>query len=52
MNIGFVEAKTVFDADCVVFHDVDLIPEDDRHFYMCGDGPVHHSSHMNKYDYK
>ena len=41
MNIGFVAAhnqnsinnETQF--DCFVFHDVDLIPEDDRNSYSC-----------------
>ena len=30
MNIGFVEAIKMYDFDCFVFHDVDLVPEDDR----------------------
>jgi beta-1,4-galactosyltransferase 1 len=31
MNIGFVEAlKVSEDFDCFVFHDVDLLSEDDR----------------------
>ena len=30
MNIGFVEANKMDDYDCFVFHDVDLVPEDDR----------------------
>jgi beta-1,4-galactosyltransferase 1 len=31
MNIGFVEALKMYDFDCFVFHDVDLVPEDDRY---------------------
>ena len=32
MNIGFVEAlKVSEDFDCFVFHDVDLLSEDDRY---------------------
>ena len=30
MNIGFVEAMKMYDFDFFVFHDVDLLPEDDR----------------------
>ena len=30
MNIGFVEALKMYDFECFVFHDVDLVPEDDR----------------------
>ena len=30
MNTGYLEAKQLFQFDCVVFHDVDMIPEDDR----------------------
>ena len=35
MNIGFVEAMKDFNWTCVVFHDVDLLPEDDRNLYTC-----------------
>jgi hypothetical protein len=30
MNIGFVEGLNFDSFDCFVFHDVDLLPEDDR----------------------
>ena len=30
MNIGYTEALKMYDFDCFVFHDVDLVPEDDR----------------------
>ena len=36
MNIGYVEAlKTKQKFDFFYLHDVDLVPEDDRHTYAC-----------------
>ena len=32
-NVGFVEAMKDHNWTCVIFHDVDLIPEDDRNVY-------------------
>ena len=38
MNIGYVEAlKKNPKFDCFYFHDVDLVPEDDRHNYACSE---------------
>ena len=33
MNIGFVESLNQYDYQCFIFHDVDLIPEDNRNMY-------------------
>ena len=41
MNAGFLEAKKLFKFDCVIFHDVDMIPEDDRNMYSCMNAPKH-----------
>ena len=35
-----------------VFHDVDLLPEDDRNLYTCGDQPRHMSVSVDKFKYK
>ncbi|CAL1537137.1 unnamed protein product, partial [Lymnaea stagnalis] len=35
-----------------VFHDVDLIPLNDRHMYRCGDQPRHFAVALNKYKYR
>ncbi|CAL8090606.1 unnamed protein product [Calicophoron daubneyi] len=51
-NIGFRESKRVGNFDCFIFHDVDLIPEDDRLPYRCGDQPIHLSASVDKHSYK
>ena len=35
-----------------VFHDVDLLPEDDRNLYTCPDQPRHMSVAVDKFQYK
>ncbi|XP_074646912.1 beta-1,4-N-acetylgalactosaminyltransferase bre-4-like [Tubulanus polymorphus] len=41
MNIGFIEARRVYNFTCFVFHDVDLLPMDHRNLYTCSDNPRH-----------
>ena len=52
MNIGFVEAMKRHDYQCTVFHDVDLIPENDLTIYSCSEQPRHLSSAVDKFGYK
>uniref|UniRef100_A0A3Q3A3M9 Beta-1,4-galactosyltransferase n=1 Tax=Kryptolebias marmoratus TaxID=37003 RepID=A0A3Q3A3M9_KRYMA len=52
MNIGFREAMREEDWDCLFFHDVDLIPEDDRNLYTCDANPKHAAIAMDKFGYK
>uniref|UniRef100_A0A8C5EGC9 Beta-1,4-galactosyltransferase n=1 Tax=Gouania willdenowi TaxID=441366 RepID=A0A8C5EGC9_GOUWI len=52
MNVGFREAMKEEDWDCLFFHDVDLIPEDDRNTYMCDTNPKHAAIAMDKFGYK
>ena len=40
-NVGFIEAMKLYSFNCFIFHDVDLIPEDLRNLYRCGDRPRH-----------
>jgi beta-1,4-galactosyltransferase 1 len=52
MNIGFKEALKDYEWDCVIFHDVDLLPEDDRNFYYCSEYPRHMSIAVNTLGYR
>ncbi|CAF0939723.1 unnamed protein product [Adineta steineri] len=50
-NIGFREAMKIYSWQCFIFHDVDLIPEDDRNIYSCPAEPRHMSVAVNTLDY-
>ncbi|XP_067674893.1 beta-1,4-N-acetylgalactosaminyltransferase bre-4-like isoform X2 [Haliotis asinina] len=52
MNAAFKEALKIFDFQCVVFHDVDLIPEDDRNMYSCPWQPRHMSVAIDEMNYR
>ena len=54
MNVGFLEALRLTGGywECFVFHDVDLLPEDERNLYTCGDMPVHMSAAVSTHKYK
>jgi len=52
MNIGAAEALRQDDFQCFVFHDVDLLPEDDRNIYSCPEQPRHMSVAINIFKYK
>ncbi|UJR14772.1 hypothetical protein I4U23_001760 [Adineta vaga] len=51
-NVGFIEAMKLYSFDCFIFHDVDLLPEDLRNVYKCGDKPRHMSVAVDKFNYK
>lgn len=40
-DVGFLEASKLYPFDCFIFHDVDLLPEDLRNLYKCGEKPRH-----------
>jgi hypothetical protein len=40
-NVGFIEAMKLYSFNCFIFHDVDLLPEDLRNLYKCGEKPRH-----------
>ncbi|CAD5115398.1 DgyrCDS4376 [Dimorphilus gyrociliatus] len=53
INIGYLEAiKDHSDYSCVIFHDVDMLPEDDRNLYNCLDHPKHLTVLINKSNYR
>lgn len=52
MNIGFLEALKLNQWDCFIFHDVDLIPTDDRNLYACPKQPRHMSVAVDTLAYK
>ncbi|XP_020024642.2 beta-1,4-galactosyltransferase 3-like [Castor canadensis] len=51
-NVGFWEAMQEEDWDCIFFHDVNLLPEDDRNLYTCDIFPAHVSVAIDKFNYK
>ena len=50
-NVGFKEAMKDRAWDCVIFHDVDHLPENDRNYYGCGEMPRHFAAKLDKYMY-
>ncbi|XP_040293761.1 beta-1,4-galactosyltransferase 5 [Bufo bufo] len=50
-NIGFLEAMKDLDWDCLIFHDVDHIPENDQNYYGCQNMPRHFAAKLDKYMY-
>ena len=51
MNIAFKYAMKQENFDCVIFHDVDMIPENDLNFYECGSHPRHLSPALDEMRY-
>ncbi|XP_066270171.1 beta-1,4-galactosyltransferase 2-like [Branchiostoma lanceolatum] len=52
MNIAYVFALTEDDFRCFIFHDVDLLSEDDRNLYTCADQPKHLSVSVDTLKYR
>jgi len=56
LNIGFLESLKLSNNhwSCFIFHDVDLLPEDERNYYSCPPEfkPRHMSSLVSTLDYK
>lgn len=41
LNVGYLEALKEENWDCFIFHDVDLVPENDFNLYLCENQPKH-----------
>ena len=52
MNVGYREALKISNTfSCFIFHDVDLIPENDSNDYGCPTSPRHMSHAVDKFNY-
>ena len=49
---GFYFTFIVQDYQCFIFHDVDLLPEDDRNLYTCPIQPRHMSVSIDSFLYR
>ena len=52
LNVGFREALKYLPFNCFVFHDVDLIPENENIPYNCQLSPAHLSVAIDKFEYR
>ncbi|XP_021359372.1 beta-1,4-N-acetylgalactosaminyltransferase bre-4-like, partial [Mizuhopecten yessoensis] len=52
MNAAFLEATKRYHFHCVIFHDVDLVPENDRNLYSCPWQPTHLSVAVDEMHYR
>ncbi|XP_037079933.1 beta-1,4-N-acetylgalactosaminyltransferase bre-4-like [Pollicipes pollicipes] len=52
LNAGAMESLKQHDFQCFVFHDVDLLMEDDRNLYTCPQQPRHMSVAVDSMHYK
>ncbi|XP_013416407.1 beta-1,4-galactosyltransferase 1 [Lingula anatina] len=53
-NAAFLECERAFDFDCVIFHDVDMLLENDHNMYWCYNmtRPRHLSPAVDKFRYQ
>ncbi|KAJ8266427.1 hypothetical protein GJAV_G00130300 [Gymnothorax javanicus] len=52
LNVGYLEALKDHSWGCFIFHDVDLVPENDNNLYMCEEQPKHLVVGRNATGYK
>lgn len=52
LNVGYLEALKDYSWGCFIFHDVDLVPENDNNLYMCEQQPKHLVVGRNATGYK
>ncbi len=52
MNIGYNEAMKDNDWNCFIFHDIDMLPENDANIYRCDqNAPLQMAVSISVYDY-
>ena len=51
-NIAFNTTLQYGDFDCFVFHDIDLLSENDKNYYGCISSPVHSAPSIDKFNYR
>ncbi|XP_037802735.1 beta-1,4-galactosyltransferase 2-like isoform X2 [Penaeus monodon] len=51
LNVGYLQALRDGPFDCYAFHDVDMLPEDDRHLYHCSPQPRHLAVAASNHNY-
>lgn len=51
-NIGFMQALRTEYFECVIFQDVDTLPEDDRNIYSCPESPRHMAVLIDRFSYR
>lgn len=53
MNAAFMEVAKLDRFDCFIFHDVDLLPEDERIIYTCDNAGIKHLAYaLEEWNYK
>ena len=53
MNVGYLVARTMYHPDCLLFHDVDLLMENDRNIAVCTPNKaLHMGAFVSKFSYK
>ena len=52
LNIGVKESLKVDNFDCFIFHDVDLLPENDKNIYYCDNQARHLASAIDEMRYQ
>lgn len=52
LNVGYLEALKDHNWECFIFHDVDLVPENDHNLYVCDKQPKHLVVGRNATGYK
>jgi hypothetical protein len=52
LNIGFEEAMKDDDWNCFIFHDIDMLPENDANIYKCDQhSPIQMAISISVYNY-